>query len=72
MWHGAGLLQTRDCGPYLQGQPHDTGCVGQHAVQNVQQGAQQRRCRLIAVFIVHVPAQCDRFGEQVTDMMDQS
>lgn len=70
--HGAGLVPTRDGGVYLQGQADDAGRVGQHAVQDVQQGAQQRACHLGVVFVVHVQAQGDRFGEQVTDMMDQS
>lgn len=57
---------------YLQRQPDDAGRVGQHAVQNVQQGTQQRGRRLIAVSIVCVQAQRDSLGEQVTDVTDQS
>lgn len=59
-------------GRYLQSQPDDAGGVGQHAVQNVKQGKEQRGGHLVVVFIVHVQTQCDGFGEEVTDMTDQS
>lgn len=56
---------------YLQRQPDDAGRVGQHAVQNVEQGAQQRGRRLVAVFTVRVQAPRGSFREQVTDVTDQ-
>ena len=57
---------------YLQSQPHNPGGVGQHAVQNVQQGGQQGGCSLVAAFVVHIQTQCGSFSEQVADVTDQS
>lgn len=57
---------------YLQSEPNDTGRVGQHAVQNIEQGEEQRSRCLVVVLIVHIQAQCGGFSEQVTDMADQS
>lgn len=58
--------------PYLQSQPYDTGRIGQHAVQNIEQGEEQGGGRLTVVLIVHIQAQRGSFSEQVTDMTDQS
>lgn len=41
---------------HLQSQPNDAGRVGQHAMQNIEQGEEQCGCRLIVVLIVHIQA----------------
>ena len=57
---------------YLQSQPHDPRGVGQHAVQNVQQGEQQGGCSVVVAFVVHIQTQCGSLSEQAADVTDQS